>query len=285
MGKKQLDCAPTGRALTSKIRQRCCGGFTRVVADKELLEEAGVKLHILGCGDAFGSGGRNQSGYLIEAADRLFLLDCGPTSLLAMKRAGFDPRRLDVVFISHLHGDHFGGLPFFFIEYLYNKPRATPLRLAGPSGTEERVCELFRLMYGSGGERRELPPTSFHVLEPGQLANIAAIQVLPFRVPHQVREISLGLVITYEGKRILFSGDSAWSDDFVTHCRGADLFLCECSHYEEESSNHLSYLKLREKLKDLQCKKLLLTHVGEQMLARRQELPVTMVEDGMVVEI
>lgn len=51
-----------------------------------------MKLHILGCGDAFGSGGRHQSAYLIEAADRLFLLDCGPAALLAMKRAAIDPR-------------------------------------------------------------------------------------------------------------------------------------------------------------------------------------------------
>jgi ribonuclease BN (tRNA processing enzyme) len=47
-----------------------------------------MKLYVLGCGDAFGSGGRNQSGYLIDAADRLFLLDCGPTSLPAMKKQG-----------------------------------------------------------------------------------------------------------------------------------------------------------------------------------------------------
>jgi ribonuclease BN (tRNA processing enzyme) len=245
-----------------------------------------VKLHILGCGDAFGSGGRNQSGYLIEAADRLFLLDCGPTSLLAMKRGGFDPRLLDIILLSHLHGDHFGGLPFFFIDYLYNKPRATPLHVAGPPGTEERVCDLFRVMYGSGAaERRELPPTCFHVLEPGRPVTIEGIQVLPFRVPHQVREISLGLMVTYEDKRILFSGDSAWSDDFLTHSRDADLFICECSHYEEESSNHISYLRVREKLQRLQCKKILLTHLGEQMLARRQELPVMMAEDGMVFEI
>jgi ribonuclease BN (tRNA processing enzyme) len=244
-----------------------------------------VRLHILGCGDAFGSGGRNQSGYLIEASGRLFLLDCGPTSLLAMKRGGFDPRSLDVVFLSHLHGDHFGGLPFFFIEYLYNAPREAPLHIAGPPGAEERICELFRLMYGSGAEPRELPPTSFHVLQPGLLSIVDGIQVLPFRVPHQVREVSLGLLVTYEGKRILFSGDSAWSDDFLTHARGADLFLCECSHYSEDSGNHISYFKLREKLEQLQCKKLLLTHLGEQMLARRHKLPVRFAEDGMVVEI
>jgi ribonuclease BN (tRNA processing enzyme) len=265
--------------------RHCCSGAAAVLADKEFVQERFVKLHILGCGDAFGSGGRNQSGYLIEAADRLFLLDCGPTTLLAMKRAGFDPRRLDVIFLSHLHGDHFGGVPFFFIEYLYNKTRATPLHLAGPPQTKERVCELFQLMYGAGSERRDLPPTCFHVLEPEQPLTVAAIQVLPFRVPHQVRDISLGLMISYEHKRILFSGDSAWSDDFLTRARGADLFLCECSHYDEETSNHVSYTILREKLHQLQCKKLLLTHLGEQMLARRQELPVTTAEDGMVVEI
>ena len=80
--------------------------------------EPAMRMHILGCGDAFGSGGRNQSGYLVEANDRLFLLDCGPTTLLAMKRAGIDPGRLDAILVSHLHGDHFGGIPFFFIEYL-----------------------------------------------------------------------------------------------------------------------------------------------------------------------
>jgi ribonuclease BN (tRNA processing enzyme) len=94
--------------------------------------EAAMRLHILGCGDAFGNGGRNQSGYLIEASDRLFLLDCGPTTLLAMKRSGFDPRRLDVIVLSHLHGDHFGGLPFFIIEYLYQSQRENPLVVAGP---------------------------------------------------------------------------------------------------------------------------------------------------------
>src|SRR5512145_1649585 len=121
-----------------------------------------MRLHVLGCGDAFGSGGRNQSGYLVEATDRLFLLDCGPTTLLAMKRAGFDPLALDTIFLSHLHGDHFGGIPFFFIEYLYQRSRSQPLHIAGPVGTEQKVSALYNLMYGA----KELPPVEFHLLEP-----------------------------------------------------------------------------------------------------------------------
>ncbi len=244
-----------------------------------------MKLHILGCGDAFGSGGRNQSGYLVEASDKLFLLDCGPTTLLAMKRAGFDPRRLDAVFLSHLHGDHFGGMPFLFLEFLYQPPRAEPLEVAGPPGTEEKVRELFRLMYGSGSTPRELPPTRFHVLQPGMTQFIDGIEVLSFRVPHQVHEISLALKVGYAGKRILFSGDSAWTDLFLQQARGVDLFLCECSFYDEGSGNHVNYLTLRENLPRLDCKKIVLTHMGEEMLARKNELVEVLAEDGMVVEI
>ncbi len=216
----------------------------------------------------------------MEAADRLFLMDCGPTTLLAMKRAGIDPRRLDVVFLSHLHGDHFGGLPFFFISYLYEHPRDKPLHIAGPVGSEEKVGELYRLMYGG-----DLPPVRFHVLQPDRADVVEGIHVLPFRVPHQLHAISLGLKISYQGKQILFSGDSAWTDLFIVHARGVDLFLCECSFYEQESANHLSYRILREKLAALACKKLVLTHLGEEMLQRQGKLEATCAEDGMLIEL
>ncbi|MBI1997952.1 MAG: MBL fold metallo-hydrolase [Deltaproteobacteria bacterium] len=243
-----------------------------------------MKLHILGCGDAFGSGGRNQSAYLVEADDRFFLLDCGPTTLLAMKRAGIDPRRLDVVFISHLHGDHFGGLPFLFIEFLYQTPRDNPLHIAGPPRTEEKVRQLFHLMYG-GSPAGELPPVRFHVLEPEKLDAVEGIEVLPFRVPHQTHEISLGLKIQCAGKQILFSGDSAWSEIFIEHARGVDLFLCECSFYDQGAGNHVRYIELLNALPRLECKKLVLTHLGEEMLARKKELALAVAEDGMVIEI
>jgi ribonuclease BN (tRNA processing enzyme) len=251
----------------------------------EIRPEKIMKVHILGCGDAFGSGGRNQSGYLVEADQRFFLLDCGPTTLLAMKRAGLDPKRLDAILLSHLHGDHFGGIPFFFLEYLYKRPRDKPLHIAGPTGSEEKARELFRIMYGSGSVSKDLPPTQFHVLQPETSANIAGIEIFPFHVPHQVHEVSLGLKVGCEQKQILFSGDSAWTELFVNHARGVDLFLCECSFYDEAASNHVNYLALSKNLSRLECKKLVLTHLGEEMLARKTDLTVTMAEDGMVIEL
>jgi ribonuclease BN (tRNA processing enzyme) len=244
-----------------------------------------MKLHILGCGDAFGSGGRNQSGYLFEADDRLFLLDCGPTTLLAMKRAGIDPRRLDAIILSHLHGDHFGGIPFFFIEYLYLNPRGLSLTIAGPPGTEARVRGLFGMMYGGGASAKELPPVVFETLHPGESTVVQGITVAPFQVPHQTDDISLGLKISYAGKEILFSGDSAWTELFIEAARGVDLFLCECSFYQEQPGAHINYQTLSVHIPRLQCRKLLLTHLGDEMLRHRGELPETTAEDGMVLEI
>ncbi len=254
--------------------------FIRITGD-----HTSMRVHFLGCGDAFGSGGRNHSAYLIETPERLFLLDCGPTTLLSMKRAGFDPQRLDAIILSHLHGDHFGGIPFFLLEYQYQNPRSKPIHIAGPAGTEERVRALTECMYPAGSGPRQLPATFFHVLEPNERASFEGIEIFPFRVPHQVRDISLGLRILYAGKQILYSGDSAWTDLFVTHARGVDLFICECSFFERESLDHMSYKIIRENLSRLKCKNLILTHMGDEMLLHRGEIPVQTAEDGMVVDI
>lgn len=244
-----------------------------------------MKVYILGCGDAFGSGGRNHSGYLVEYSDRLFLLDCGPTTLLSMKRAGLDPQRLDTIILSHLHGDHFGGIPFFFLEFVYGNPRTRPLTIAGPLNTEERVRSLTHCMYSGILDHATLFSTQFHILESGKQETIDGIDILPFRVPHQVQDISLGLKIRYQEKQILYSGDSSWTDQFVTHAKGVDLFICECTYFEDDTQNHMCYQKIRQNLHRLNCKNLLLTHMGEEMLAHRLELPVKSAEDGMVLTI
>ncbi len=240
-----------------------------------------MKVHFLGTGDAFGSGGRNQTACLLEHGSHGHLLDCGPSTLPALRRAGLDPAALDAVILSHLHGDHFGGLPFFFIHYLYDKPRRRPLVVAGPPGTEERVRGLMRLMYGE----KKLPFLVFVVLEPDTVTAVAGARVLGFRVPHQADAVSLGLRVTVGGRTVLFSGDSSWTDQFLIHSRGADLFICECCHYDAPSPSHMNYLEIAARRQRLECRRLILTHMGEAMLARRASLPVDTADDGLVLEI
>ncbi|MDE0029151.1 MAG: MBL fold metallo-hydrolase [Deltaproteobacteria bacterium] len=240
-----------------------------------------MRVHFLGSGDAFGSGGRNQTAYLLEDRSHLYLLDCGPSTLPALRRARLDPANLDAVILSHLHGDHFGGLPFFFIHYLYDRPRTRPLVVAGPPGTEERVRALMRLMYGA----KELPFAVFTEMEPDTVTAVAGAEVLAFQVPHQTDAVSLGLRVTAAGRTVLFSGDSSWTDQFVAHSRGADLFICECCFYDDPSTSHMSYVQVAAHREQLECKRLILTHMGEEMLARRRSLPIRTAEDGMVVDL
>jgi ribonuclease BN (tRNA processing enzyme) len=244
-----------------------------------------LKLYVLGCGDAFASGGRRHSSYLLEAFDRLVLLDCGPTTLLALKRAGIEPRRLNAILISHLHGDHFGGLPFLFIDYLYRQARNEPLTIAGPPGTESKVRELMEVMYDGAGAALERLPLEFRVLQPDRLTLIAGMEVFPIRVPHQSRLISLALKVSYQGKQVLFSGDSLWTESLVDHAHGVDLFLCECSFYHPQPGMHVNYEVLQADLKRLQCRRLILTHLGEEMLACRDQLAIQVADDGMEIEI
>jgi ribonuclease BN (tRNA processing enzyme) len=119
--------------------------------------------------------------------------------LLSLKRAGFDPRAIEAILLSHLHGDHFGGIAFFFLEYLYLQPRLEPLVIAGPPGTEAKVRALFDVFYG-GGTDREIPPTRFVVLWPDEPADVQRNRHRPLRVTHQSEAISLGLKVSYEAK-------------------------------------------------------------------------------------
>src|SRR5437867_5929422 len=75
-----------------------------------------VRVTFLGSGDAFGNGGRHQTCIFLETGTRRVVLDCGAKSMLAMKRQGVEPLTLDAVLLSHLHGDHFGGLPLLILD-------------------------------------------------------------------------------------------------------------------------------------------------------------------------
>jgi ribonuclease BN (tRNA processing enzyme) len=93
----------------------------------------------LGCGDAFGSGGRFNTCFKIDAKQAAILLDCGASSLVALKARHIDPNVIDAIMLSHLHGDHFGGLPFLLLDAQLLSRRTRPLVIAGPPGTRTRL--------------------------------------------------------------------------------------------------------------------------------------------------
>ena len=113
-----------------------------------------VRIRVLGCGDAFGSGGRFQSCFMVTSEAGACLLDCGATALVAMRRCAVDPASIDAIFLSHLHGDHFAGLPFLLLEQHFVGRRDRPLVIAGPAGTEQRVMAALEVFFPGSSRPR-----------------------------------------------------------------------------------------------------------------------------------
>ncbi|HKV53866.1 MAG TPA: MBL fold metallo-hydrolase [Candidatus Binataceae bacterium] len=246
-----------------------------------------TSLTFLGTGDAFASHGRFQSGYLIEADGHHILMEAGPTALCAMKRMGFSPADLDIILVSHLHGDHFGGLPFFILEYLWESPRTKPLKIAGPPELEKRTWRLFNTMFpfSSGDIERVKRSLEFTELHPGRKTRLGNVQIQTIRVPHMKLDQSLALRIGVGGKTIVFSGDTGWTDELVDFTAGADLFLCECTYFENQLGIHLNYPLLESKRETFDVKRIVLTHVGREVLDHEAELKMEVASDGLKIEV
>lgn len=243
-----------------------------------------VRVRVLGSGDAFGSGGRLHSAYLVETSGCTFLLDCGPSVLQGLKRAEIDTNRIDFVLLSHLHGDHFGGVPFLLLEYIYENPRTRPLVIAGPPGTEQRCRGLHEALYQRIAHEASPHPTHYRELAP-EPTTLHGVRIAPFVVPHAEELTCFGYRLDVDGRSICFSGDTGWTEALVTQARGADLFLCECTTYETQLSLHLSYPEIARRVSDFGCRRLVLTHLGSEPLAHRSELTIECADDGLVIDL
>ena len=244
-----------------------------------------MRITVLGAGDAFCSGGRRQSGYLVETGGTGFLLDCGTTTLLALKALDISAERIDFIAISHLHGDHFAGLPFLFLEYVYEQPRTRPLLIAGPPGTEERVWTLYRTMYRELAARPLCFPLQFQELNPGQSKTLCGVELFPFCVPHQEKDTSFGYLTKANGKAVLYSGDCGWNEDLIRYSTDTDVFICECCYFHRRTDFHMNYPQIAAQRARMGCKRLLLSHLGREVLERMPEVTIECATDGLVVEL
>jgi ribonuclease BN (tRNA processing enzyme) len=245
-----------------------------------------MHLQFAGCGDAFGSGGRFNTCFHLVGQGVNALIDCGATALVSLNKLAINRNAVDVIFISHFHADHVGGVPFFILEATHVLKRERPLTIAGPPGLRARFPELMESAFPGTKALQMRFPLTLRELEIGRRNTVGAVQVTPYQVLHDERAgPCLGFRFEAEGKVIGFSGDSEWTDALVNIGREADLFICEAYMRDKPVKTHMVLSALERRLNLIRPKRLILTHMSTDMLARRAELAFETAEDGMIVEL
>ena len=146
-----------------------------------------IHVRFLGSGDAFGSGGRLQTSILVESRGFHALLDCGTTTLVGLKRAALDHAAIDVILVSHLHGDHFGGIPFFLLDAQFSR-RLRPLVVAGPPGLAERLRQAMEVFFPGSSRVERKFETRVVEMESEVPTSFEALTVTPYVVRHESGE-------------------------------------------------------------------------------------------------
>lgn len=242
-----------------------------------------MQLRFVGCGDAFGSGGRYNTCFHVTGSAVNFLIDCGASSLPAMKRLDIDRHRIDLVLITHFHGDHFAGLPFLLLDAQFTR-RTRPLVIAGPQGIEVRLKQVMEALFENSSKTRQRFDLSVVALEPEQTRSFGGVEVTPYPVVHgESGGPFFGYRVHAEGRVLAYTGDTEWTNALVPLARDADLFVAEAYHYDKLIKNHLSLATLEAHLAAIGAKRLVLTHMSDDMLGRLEELAHATASDGMVV--
>lgn len=244
-----------------------------------------MDVRFVGSGDALGSGGRWQTCIMLAGGGHTMLVDCGASSMAAMKSQGLDPGSVGMVVISHLHGDHFGGLPFLILDGQFSR-RVSPLLVAGPPGTAVRLEQAMEVLFpGSATVRRRFEVDVVELATDGSPAVLGPATVRGWEVVHACGAPPLAVSVRLGGATFAYSGDTEWTPVLAEAARGADLFAAEAYTFGRPVRYHLDYLTLREHWQELAAERTVLTHMSPSMLARLADTQTPAAYDGMVVRL
>lgn len=219
-----------------------------------------MELMVIGCDGSYPSANGACSGYLVKHGEDTILLDCG-SGVLSKLMSLMDPAKLKAIIITHWHNDHANDL--LVLQY-YLLIHQKTLVVYAPLNDHplKNLC---------AGE--ELDIRDIH-----EVTNIGAIQVEVTPAAHSLPAYAVKL--SYDGKSIVYTGDTNRWENLVPFCQGADLLVCDATFLKEQWHEELPHLTARQAAllgKESEAKQLLLTHFqpgsdGNSLLAQAREV-------------
>ncbi len=240
-----------------------------------------LKLTFIGSGDAFSSGGRLQSAVLLESHQGGLLLDCGATLLAGLQCCRLNSEQIDAIAISHLHGDHFGGIPFLLLDALFVQKRQKILHIIGPPGLEQRVRDLCHCLYPGALDKTFPFEINYRQLDLQQPSPGTFFTITPFAASHGQHAAACSLRVEIGERVISYTGDTEWTRNLIALARGTDLLICECCNFNKPSPAHLDYQTLKQHLFELETARIILTHTGPSIDDNRQHIELEIAHDGL----
>jgi ribonuclease BN (tRNA processing enzyme) len=244
-----------------------------------------VTVRFVGSGDSFGSGGRFQTCIVVDGPTSRFAIDFGASSLIALAQQGIDPNSIDAILLTHLHGDHCGGVPFLLLDAMLASQRDRPLTIAGPRDLRRRMDEIREALFPGSHVMTPKFPLDFIEMEPGRPARVLDLVVTPQPARHTPETNPTALRVEVGGKVVAYTGDTEWTEDIARAAAGADLLIAECYFHDKPVPWHLNYPTIAALRGRLGARRVILTHMSREMLARVGQIPEECAHDGLVVSV
>jgi ribonuclease BN (tRNA processing enzyme) len=244
-----------------------------------------VTVRFVGSGDSFGSGGRFQTCILVDGPQSRFAIDFGTSSLIALAQQGIDHNSIDAILITHLHGDHCGGVPFLLMDAMLAAKRARPLTIAGPRELERRMAEIREALFPGSHVMTPAFPLHWRELPPGRPERVLDLLVTAQPARHTPETHPTALRVEVGDKVVAYTGDTEWTDDVAKVARGADLFIAESYFHEKPVKWHLNYPVIADRRRDCGATRVILTHMSKEMLTYADKVPEECASDGLVITL